>query len=101
MPEPSKPLVTLDNMRPIKEIARMLGISEKTAKRWIQEGTLQAVRIGGPNGRVMSSIEAAENRNTFERNRPRHWAGPFHWIQARYEYACRPAGLLSIPPASA
>lgn len=59
MKNPGPGLVNSRNRRPLKEIALYLDKSERTLKRWIRAGKLQAIRE--PGGRLYSSRAAADS----------------------------------------
>jgi transposase-like protein len=38
---------------PLSEVARALGVSQRTIRRWVKAGKLQAIRPGGPNAPML------------------------------------------------
>lgn len=47
------------DLRSVSEIAEMFSIAPGTVRRWIQQGYLPAVKIGGPGGRWRIDIDDA------------------------------------------
>jgi excisionase family DNA binding protein len=38
---------------PVVQVAEALGVSQRTIRRWIKAGKLQAIRPGGPNAPLL------------------------------------------------
>jgi excisionase family DNA binding protein len=47
------PLSELVLALPVNQVADALGVSQRTVRRWISAGRLQAVRPGGPNAPLL------------------------------------------------
>jgi excisionase family DNA binding protein len=77
----------MDDYLTIREVAELYAVSEKTVRNWIQEGKLEARRIGGRliriESRSLDSLNEPVNYRGYKSRRSRDSIGPFMFMSFR------------------